>query len=54
MNFSADAHWTDGWNERSLMPNEDGIRRCKCGQFLMLGQMDEDETQDGSDLPEMD
>lgn len=54
MNFSADAHWTDGWNERYLMPNEDGIRRCKCGQFLMLGQMDEDETQDGSDLPEMD
>lgn len=54
MNFSADAHWTDGWNERSLMPNEDGIRRCKCGQFLMLAQMDEDETQDGSDLPDMD
>lgn len=53
MNFSADAHWTDGWTERYLMPNEDGIRRCKCGQFLMLGQMDEDETQDGSDLPEL-
>jgi hypothetical protein len=54
MNFSADAHWTDGWNERSLMPNEDGIRRCKCGQFLMLAQMDYDESRDGNDLPDMD
>lgn len=36
MNFRADEHWTDGWREASLMPNESGLRRCQCGQFLLM------------------
>lgn len=35
MNFSAHEYWTDGWRERSLMPNDTGLRRCRCGRFLL-------------------
>lgn len=62
MNFSAFEHWTDGWREYSLIPNDEGLRRCKCGQFVMIKDMvaiekseasdaDEDES---NDLPYMD
>lgn len=36
MNFTAWAYWTDGWRDRSLMPNDEGLRRCHCGQFFLL------------------
>lgn len=36
MNFMADEYWTDGWREASLMPNDTGLRRCQCGQFLLM------------------
>ena len=36
MNFMASEHWTDGWREASLMPNETGLRRCQCGHFLLM------------------
>lgn len=36
MNFMAAEHWTDGWREASLMPNDTGLRRCPCGQFLLM------------------
>jgi len=62
MNFSAFEYWTDGWREWSLMPNDEGLRRCKCGQFVLIKDMvpvekteasdaDEDEP---NDLPYMD
>jgi|GEM_PF-6745255 len=62
MNFSAFEFWTDGWREFSLMPNDEGLRRCKCGQFVLIKDMvviekseasdaDEDES---NDLPFMD
>ena len=40
MNFSAFEYWTDGWREWSLMPNDEGLRRCKCGQFVLTKDMD--------------
>ena len=36
MNFSAFAFWTDAWRDGSLMPNDEGLRRCVCGQFFLL------------------
>ena len=62
MNFSAFEYWTDGWREWSPMPNDEGLRRCKCGQFVLIKDMvpvekievpdaGEDEQ---NDLPHMD
>jgi hypothetical protein len=36
MNFSAFEFWTDGWREHSPMPNDEGLRICQCGQFVLL------------------
>ena len=36
MNFMAFEYWTDGWREGSLMPNDEGLRRCTCGQFILM------------------
>lgn len=54
MNFSAFEYWTDGWREYSLMPNDEGLRRCKCGQFILLKDMVEVESAESSELPYMD
>lgn len=54
MNFSAFAYWTDGWREDSLMPNDEGLRRCKCGRFVLRNELVEIETAETSDLPHMD
>ena len=53
MNFTAWAHWTDGWRDGSLMPNDEGLRRCTCGQFFLLKDTKaiEDGVADGEDLP---
>lgn len=54
MNFSAFEYWTDGWREYSLMPNDEGLRRCTCGQFVLLKDMVEIDTTESSELPHMD
>lgn len=54
MNFSAFEYWTDGWREYSLMPNDEGLRRCTCGHFVMLKDMVEVDTAESSELPYMD
>lgn len=51
MNFSAWEYWTDGWRDYSLMPNDEGLRRCQCGQFVLLKNMIDVEAADASDLP---
>ncbi len=54
MNFSAWAYWTDGWRDHSLMPNDEGLRRCTCGQFYLLAEMQaikEGAAADNEDLP---
>lgn len=54
INFSAFEYWTDGWRERSLMPNDQGLRRCNCGQYVLTKNLVEIETAESSDLPRMD
>ena len=54
MNFSAFEYWTDGWREYSLMPNDEGLRRCACGNFVLLKDMVEVDTAESSELPYMD
>lgn len=51
MNFSAWEYWTDGWREHSLMPNDEGLRQCRCGKFLLLKHLTEVASQESSDLP---
>ena len=53
MNFSAFEYWTDGWRDGSPMPNDEGLRRCKCGQYVLVGDMDFVGTADSSELPFM-
>ncbi len=54
MNFSAREYWTDGWREASLMPNDAGLRRCRCGRLITLGELVEISTAPESDLPIID
>lgn len=54
MNFMAFEYWTDGWREGSLMPNDEGLRRCKCGQYVLVKDMVVVDTADTSELPYMD
>lgn len=54
MNFMAFEYWTDGWRHGSLMPNDEGLRRCTCGQFLLVKDLVEIETAEASDLPRID
>jgi hypothetical protein len=54
MNFSAFEYWTDGWLEMSLMPNDEGLRRCQCGRYLLLRDLVSIGEADDSDLPSMD
>ncbi len=51
LNYLAYGHWTDGWRERTLMPNDQGLRRCKCGQFLLQRDMTQIDVLDSTDLP---
>lgn len=54
MNFSAFAYWTDGWRESSPMPNDEGLRLCKCGQFVLLNNLVKVDAGESSDLPCLD
>lgn len=54
MNFMAFEYWTDGWREFSPMPNDEGLRRCQCGQFVLLKELVEIETAETSELPRID
>ncbi len=54
MNFMALEYWTDGWRYGSLMPNDEGLRRCKCGQYVQMKDMVAVETAEASELPYMD
>jgi hypothetical protein len=49
VNFSAYEYWTDGWREHSLMPNDEGLRRCECGSFVLVKDMAAVDEADGGD-----
>lgn len=51
MNFMAFEYWTDGWRDGSLMPNDEGLRHCKCGRFVLMKDLVEIETAERSELP---
>ena len=36
MNFNAYAYWTDGAKDGGLMPNDGGLRVCRCGIAFLL------------------
>lgn len=50
MNFMAWEFWTDGWRRGSLMPNDEGLRHCDCGRYLLLNEMKYIETVETTDL----
>lgn len=54
MNFSALEYWTDGWRHGSLMPNDVGLCRCKCGRLVLSRDLVEIMTVEASDLPRID
>lgn len=39
MNFGAWENWTDGYRRGSLMPNDQGLRRCRCGAYFLTTEM---------------
>lgn len=53
MNYSAWEYWTDGWRKGSLMPNDEGLRHCTCGQFVLTRDLLSVEVVEESDLPFM-
>ena len=54
MNFMAFEYWTDGWRDGSLMPNDEGLRCCKCSRYVLVKDMIAVDTADSSELPFMD
>jgi hypothetical protein len=39
INYSSSEYWTDGYREKSLMPNDRGLRRCECGNFFLQQEL---------------
>jgi hypothetical protein len=39
INYSSSEYWTDGYREKSLMPNDRGLRRCRCGNYLLRQEL---------------
>lgn len=54
LNFMAFEHWTDGWCNGTLMPTDEGLRQCRCGQFLLQQDLVTIEFVETSDLPFID
>jgi hypothetical protein len=54
VNFMASAYWTDGWRDGSLMPNDEGLRRCQCGRFVLKKDLVKIDTAEASDRPDID
>lgn len=54
MNFMAHEYWTDGWRDGSLMPNDEGLRQCGCGAFVLTKDLLQAESAARSDPPRMD
>ena len=38
----------------ALMPNDEGLRHCKCGRFVLMKDLVEVETAESSNLPHID
>ena len=51
LNFMASEYWTDDWREDSLMPNDEGLRQCECGRFVLIRDLLTIGTAETSELP---
>jgi hypothetical protein len=51
VNFMSSAIWTDGYRENSLMPNDHGLRRCKCGNYFLQSELVTISEADETDEP---
>jgi hypothetical protein len=51
MNFSSSEYWTDGYRHESLTPNDEGLRRCGCGHFMMMRSLIEIGTSQTREVP---
>lgn len=51
MNYMSRAYWTDGYREQSLMPNDNGLRQCGCGNYFVLSEMVRMDHVEMTDLP---
>ena len=54
ISFFASEIWTDGYLKDSLMPNDHGLRRCQCGEFLLESDLVKLDRADAKDahIPE--
>lgn len=52
INFSAQEYWSDGWREGSLFPNDEGLRKCNCGRYILLDELTELIDTSGHDIPQ--
>ena len=50
MSFWGGEYWTDGCWHSSLMTNDEGLRRCECGKFVLMKDLVEIETVETTDL----
>ncbi len=51
MNFMAWEYWTDGYRDGSLMPNDQGLSKCKCGNFYLRSELQWLSQIEESDVP---
>jgi hypothetical protein len=51
INYSSAEYWTDGYREKSLMPNDRGLRRCQCGNFFLQRELIVVEHVASTDVP---
>jgi hypothetical protein len=51
MNFSVYAYWTDGAKDGALMPNDGGLRVCRCGIAFLLRDVIRLEVEASPDTP---
>jgi hypothetical protein len=40
INYSAEEFWTDCEATHSLAPTDCGLRRCECGSYYVLGELE--------------
>ncbi len=52
LNYMAVEYWTDGYRDRSLMPNDNGLRKCACGAFYVTSEMVTLDDTECSDFPD--
>lgn len=50
-NYSSAERWTDGYRERSLMPVDHDLRRCRCGEFFIEDELILVGDADNADAP---